>query len=179
MLGVPPASHATLAALVLAGIVVAAAAFVPLRARLGAAPPGKAALAAALVTVAAVPYAGWRIVEAVRFAHGLDAYERAAAGPIQAYLPGYLADGVARVVPRNATYATVVGDAVPYSTAQKAFPALVLDAAFPRVSAPPARAGWIVAWGAPPRRAAPVQRPVVVHPRQGNLPPVVVARAAR
>jgi hypothetical protein len=131
----------------------------------------------AAVTLGAGPFLAWRIVEDVRYTTSLDAYERSAAGPIQAFLPGYLLDGVDRALPRDARYATVVGDSVPYETARTAFHALALTSLFPRVSVARPRPGdWIVAWGVDPSTVAPVTGSRVVRPRTGPLPPIRIAR---
>jgi hypothetical protein len=179
VLGVPSASAPTLAALFLSGFLVGAIAWsIGGRRR----PQGLVERAVAVACAAAVvslPYVGWRIVEDIRYTHRLDPYDRRAAGPIQAYLPGYLADGVAAVVPRDDTYATVVSSTVPYATARKAFPSLVLTTLFPRVSAPLRKAQWVVDWGVKPSGFAHVGRIVVASPQRGPLPPIYVARLRR
>lgn len=179
MLGVPSGVGAIGAALIALGaIAVACAWLVRGRPRLWRSLDGVAVIALA-ATAAATPFLVWRIAEDLRYTTGLDGYEQSAAGPIQAFLPGYLADGAARIVPRDATYATVVGGAVPQATARKAFPALVLARLFPRRSTSVAKADWIVAWGIDPRRVAQVGAVRVAHPAQGPLPPVLVAQVRR
>ena len=53
---------------------------------------------------------------------------------MQAYLQPYLLDSVVRIIPPGDTYATAVGDAVPYSAARAAFPSLALQTLYPRIS---------------------------------------------
>lgn len=180
MLGVPSGVGAVGAALLLLGGVGAVVVWLALGRRPPLVPSLDGAATIALAaTLAAGPFLVWRIVEDVRYTKRLDPYERTSAGPIAAFLPGYLADGAARIVPRDATYATVVGDAVPDATARKAFPALVLSRLFPRRSTSVADADWIVSWGIDPRRVARVNRVRLAHPAQGPLPPVRVARVRR
>jgi hypothetical protein len=134
----------------------------------------------AVTTLGAAPFLVWRIVEDMRHTTSLGAYERNAAGPIQAFLPGYLLDPVRRILPRDATYATVVGDKVPHSAARAGFPPLALTTLFPRLSVEdPRRADFVIAWGTDPRRLAPVSRVVVARGALGPLPPVVVATVRR
>jgi hypothetical protein len=141
---------------------------------------GGAAVAALVVAAGVVPLQVWRIAEDIRHTSQLDSFERAGAGPIQAFLQPYLLDDAARVLPRDATYAAVAGAGVPYPTARKAFPSLALDVLFPRVPrADPRSAEWVIAWGVDPRRLAEVEDVRVVTPRSGAYPPVVVARVAR
>ncbi|HZS62290.1 MAG TPA: hypothetical protein VFA43_23680 [Gemmatimonadaceae bacterium] len=180
MLGVPAASAATTALLVLCGLLLASALIVP--ARRFFRPSGNEewlVFCAVGVAVVALPWIGWRFAEDLSYTTKLDSYSAQSAGPIQAYLPGYLASDAAKVIPRSATWATAVGASSANPIAQKAFPALVLITLFPRPSAPPHEAGWIVGWGAPPGRVARVKDARVVHPRQGPLPAVVVAKTVR
>ncbi len=180
MIGVPAASAATTALLFAIGAVAVAVAAAALRRRRHGLPPEARLVAAAVaLSLVALPWVAWRFAEDLRTTTRFDAYERASMGPIQAYLPGYLVDGVRSRIPPGATWWADAGPAVPYSTARKAFPSLVLTTLFPRVSAPPRQASWIVAWGASPRAVRPVGRVRVAHPRQGPLPPVLVAKARR
>lgn len=180
MVGVPAASAATTALLVLAGLVAALVLARPAYRRFRPTGSEELLVAGALVVaVVALPWIGWRFVEDLSYTTKLDGYAARNAGPIQAYLPGYLADGAAKAIPPGATWATAVGGASANSIARQAFPSLVLVTLFPRASAPPSKAGWIVGWGAPPNRVAPVSRVQVVHPRQGPLPPVVVGKVVR
>lgn len=179
MLGVHSESVATLALLFGSGCILAAVLWL-----LGGRPAPRAleerALGVALAAVVlSLPYLGWRVVEDLRYTRSLDPYERAAAGPIQSYLPGYLVDGARRIVPPGATYATVVGRSVPYATARDAFGPLVLTTLFPRQSVRVRDAQWIVAWGVSPARVARVGKVLVVHRRLGALPPVFAARVRR
>lgn len=180
MVGVPAASAATTAALVLAGVLAASVLGAVLRRRLAPLRGEQRVVACAVaLTVVAVPWVAWRFAEDLATTTKYDAYERANLGPIQAFLPGYLLDGArARIGPGD-SWATVVGPSHANPIARQAFPALALASLFPRVSAQPAKADWIIAWGASPAGAARVERPVVVHPAQGPLPPVVLARRAR
>jgi hypothetical protein len=180
MLGVPSSPGPVGGALLVVGLFLAAVAALLVLRRRRVGLRDSALVVCAAATLGAGPFLVWRIVEDLRYTTGLDAYERQAAGPIQAFLPGYLLDGTRRILPRDATYAVAVGDEVPYPTARKAFPALALTSLFPRVSvADPARADWIVAWGVDPRHVARVTRVVVARPRTGPLPAVLVAKVRR
>lgn len=176
MLGVPTASASVLAALFALGIAIVAAAWIRDGRRRPSTPTDLAVAVAVAAAVASLPYVGWRFVKDVRYTTSLDPYERAAAGPIQSYLPGYLVDGARKVVPPGATYATVVGGSVPYADARDAFGPLVLTTLFPRQSVPVRDAQWIVAWGISPARVAQVGKVIVVQRRLGPLPPVFVAK---
>jgi hypothetical protein len=129
--------------------------------------------------VISAPYLVWRVVEDIRYTTRLDPYERQAAGPIQAFLPGYLVDGARTIVPPEDTYATVVGPTVPNAIARKAFPSLVLVSLFPRRSASRSDAQWIVAWGVPRQKLIRLGRVYVVHAALGPLPPVLAVRVRR
>jgi hypothetical protein len=157
------------------------AALALLRRRIATATRASAAAAVAIaLTVAAVPYVAWRFVEDLRVTTRLDAYGATAAGPIQAYLPGYLVDGAQRRIPRGATFATVVSPAIPWQPARAAFPALAMETLFPRVSvADPRSAGYVVTWGVAPGRVAPVSRTWVVRPRAGEYAAVYVGEVQR
>lgn len=147
-------------------------------------PPRDATTVAAhvclLVTLAAAPYVCWRFVEDLRVTTRLDPYERAAAGPIQAYLPGYLVDGAVAHVPLEATVAAVASPRVPWAPARKAFPALVLETLFPRRTvAHPRNADYIITWGVKPQAVAPVSRVWTARPRVGDYPAVYVGKVRR
>ncbi|MGZ4353416.1 MAG: hypothetical protein ACXVZ4_07715 [Gaiellaceae bacterium] len=180
MVGVPAASAATTLLLFvvgLAGVGLAAAVF---RSRLRGLPlDARLATAALGLSLVAAPWLVWRFAEDLRTTTRYDSYERANAGPIQAFLPGYLVDGARSLIPPTASWATAVGPSDADPIAQKTFPALALVALFPRVSAPPSSADWIIGWGVDPRRVARVGRVAVAHPRQGPLPPVLVAPRRR
>jgi len=181
VLGVPASLGAVGSALLVLAAVALAAALVLLRRRLAASPPPTAAAAVALaLTAAALPYVGWRFVEDLRVTTRLDAYERASAGPIQAYLPGYLVDGARNVIPAGASFATAVSPAVPWEPARAAFPSLALQTLFPRRSvSDPRAADYVVTWGIEPARVAPVSRTWTVRPRAGEYPAVYVGRVRR
>lgn len=182
MIGVPGTPGAIGWGLLLAGlfVVVLAAGFFRRRAGRGAVGGKDAALFCLIVTAAAVPYLVWRFAEDIRYTTQLDAYEARSAGPIEAYLPGYLADGAARYVPRNATYAVVVGAGIEWPQAKAAFPALVQQALFPRHSAAkPRDADYVVTWGVRPEAAVRVKTVWTVHRRFGSYPAVFVGQVTR
>jgi hypothetical protein len=160
---------------------IAAALFVLWRLR-GRRPSGTAELWAAtalLAVVASAPYLVWRVVQDLRTTTAMTAYDRTVAGPVQAYLQPYLLDSVTKIIPPGDTYATAVGDAVPYGVARQAFPSLALQTLFPRVSVAPAQADWIVAWGVDPRSVAHVGGVIVARPASGVYPAVRVARVVK
>ncbi len=176
MLGVPASPGVAGWSLLAAGGLAAVVALLVLRRR-GALDAARVCL---VVTVAAVPYVGLRIGDDLRVTTRLHGYDAAAAGPVQAYLPGYLVDGARRLIPRDATYATAVGTQVPWSQARLAFPSLALQTLFPRISvADPRRADYVVSWGLRPGRVATVSRVWVVRPRRGPYPAVYVGKVAR
>ena len=181
MLGVPPSPGVFGGVLLGLGVVVAAFFIVLARARLRSLPPATAAAGVCLVvTVAAAPYLIWHVAEDVRHTGALSAYDAAVAGPVQAYLQPYLLDGVPRLVPRQATYATVVSGAVPYAPARAAFPALALQTLFPRRSVrDPRQADYVVSWGVRPEAVTPVRRVWRVRARSGPYPAVYVGMVAR
>jgi hypothetical protein len=180
MIGVPAASAATTALLFLVGIAaVVVGVFLLRRRAAGLTTEGRVVAAVLALSLVAVPWLAWRFAEDVSTTTGYDSYQRASAGPIQAYLPGYLVDGARSRIPAGATWSAAVGPGAGNAVARKAFPALVLTTLFPRVSAPAQTASWLVAWGVDPRRVARVSRVEVAHPRQGTLPPVLVAKARR
>ena len=90
--------------------------------------------------VAAAPYLIWRVVSDLRTTTAMTPYDRSVAGPVQAYLQPYLLDPVKAIIGPGDTYATVVGDGVPYQPAREAFPSLALQTLFPRISTTPAHA---------------------------------------
>jgi len=181
VLGVPGSPGASGWALLALGAFVAVAALIFLNRRLRREPPATAAgLICLVATVCAVPYVVWRIQEDLRLTTTLHGYSAEAAGPIQAYLPGYLVDGARRLIPRDATYATAVSSAVPWAPARAAFPSLALITLFPRRSvADPRQADYIVSWGIPPAQVAPVTRVWVAQARAGAYLAVYVARVRR
>jgi hypothetical protein len=165
-------------ALLAGGVVAAVLAFLMLRRRVGPMPAVVAFAAACLtLTVAAVPYVLWRFADDLRVTTKLHGYDAASAGPIQAFLPGYLVDGAQRYIPRDATFATAVGPGIPWAPARAAFPSLALTTLFPRHSvADPTRADYIVSWGVSPGRIAPVSRVWVARPRAGAYAAVYVGK---
>jgi hypothetical protein len=180
MLGVPGSPGTVGWALLLAGLLAAAASGYWRRRRLPREPIAAAAALSLFVTAAAAPYVAWRFVEDLRVTTKLDTYGATAAGPVQAYLPGYLVDGAPRRIPPHATFATVVSAAVPWQPAREAFSSLALQTLFPRVSVGDARsADYVVTWGIAPARVAPVSRTWVVRPRAGEYPAVYVGRVRR
>jgi hypothetical protein len=178
VLGVPASPGAVGWALIVVGLAGAVAASVAFRFRLRAAGPVAAAAGVCLlVTVGAVPYVVWRFGEDLRVTTGMHGYDDAAAGPVQAYLPGYLVDGAVRYVPRGATFATAVGSGIPWTAARAAFPSLALETLFPRVSvADPRRADYVVTWGIRPGRVAPVSQVWVARPKVGEYDAVYVGK---
>jgi hypothetical protein len=179
MVGVPSASAATVALLFLVGIVLIAAGLLLARRRLAGLQGVERIVAVAVVaSLLSVPLLAWRVVEDMRYTTGLDPYERANAGPIQAFLPGYLVDRANAVIPRSATWATGTGR-VSSSTAAAAFPPLALVTLFPRVSASPAAADWILTLGESPGAVAPVTRTLLLLPAAGQLPAARLGEAER
>ena len=179
MLGVPSRPGAAgLAALAL-GLAVAVALAWRLRARRPTEPADLLAALALLAVVGAGPYLVWRMVSDLRVTTAMTPYDRSVAGPVQAYLQPYLLDSAARIIPPGDTYATAVGDAVPYKAARQAFPSLALQSLYPRTSAAPGDADWIVAWGVEPGAVARVGHVIVARPASGVYPAVRVARVVR
>lgn len=180
MLGVPSRPDAVGFAALLLGVLLGAICAWRLRRR--RLEPSRvefhAALALLLITAAA-PYLVWRIVADLRVTTRMTAYDRSVAGPVQAFLQPYLLDSVVRIIPRDETYATVVGGSVPYHTARLAFPSLAVQVLSPRISTSVSRADWIVAWGSDPRSIAPVARVIVARRASGVYPAVFVARVRR
>jgi hypothetical protein len=178
VLGVPASPGALGWALILVGLLAAVGALVVLRGRLRSATPVVAAAGICLVfTAGALPYVAWRFAEDLRVTYRLHGYDAAAAGPVQAYLPGYLADGARQYVPRGATFATAVGPHIPWSQARAAFPALVMQTLFPRVSvADPHRADYVVTWGIRPDQVASVSHVWLARPKAGAYDAVYVGK---
>jgi hypothetical protein len=179
MLGVPGSPGAVGWALLLAGLLAAAASGYRLRARLPRDPVAAAAALSLLITAGATPFLVWRIAEDLRVTTRMTPYDRSVAGPVQAYLQPYLLDRVPSLIPVGDTYATAVGDSVRYYAARKAFPALALQMLFPRVSTTPDRAQWIVSWGVRPSEVAPVSKVVVARPASGLYPALYVGQVRR
>lgn len=180
MLGVPGSPGAVGLAAIALGLVAALVALALLRRRLRRENTATAAAVVALVVAgAAVPYVVYRIGEDLRVTTKLDAYSNAAAGPIQAYLPGYLVDPVRRLVPPGATYATVVSASVPYAPARAAFGSLALQTLFPRRSvADPKRADYVVTWGVAPSRVVRVRRQWIARKAFAAYPTLYVGEVA-
>jgi hypothetical protein len=181
MLGVPSSlGVAGLLALVL-GIVGGLCAVIMVRRRLRSLGLVEASAALSLLVVASsIPYVGWRFAEDLRLTTKLHGYDAAAAGPVQAFLPGYLVDGAQNVIPKNATYSVVVASDVPWPSARLAFPSLAMQTLFPRVSvSDPRVADYLVTWGIAPRRVAPVTETWVVRRQFGMYPAVRVGRVRR
>jgi hypothetical protein len=181
VLGVPASPGAAGWFLLAAGAAAAVVALFVLRRRAPQMPPTVAASAVAItLTAAMLPFVGWRFLEDLRVTTGLHGYDASAAGPIQAYLPGYLVDGAQRLIPRGATYATVVSRSVPWQPARAAFSSLAVQTLFPRRSVQdPQTADYVVAWGVRPTRVVRVTRVWVVRPRTGLYAAVYVGKVAR
>lgn len=179
MLGVPGSPGAVGWALLLAGLLVAAALGYRLRTRLPREPIPAAAAISLLVTLGAAPFLAWRIVDDLRYTTALTVYDRSVAGPVQSYLQPYLLDRVPSLIPADDTYATAVGPAVRYDAARKAFPSLALQTLFPRRSTTPERAQWIVSWGIRPDAVAPVTDVVVARPASRLYPALYVGKGRR
>ena len=179
MLGVPGSPGAVGWALLVAGLLAAAASGYRFRTRLPRDPVAAAAALSLLVTAGAAPYLAWRIVDDLRYTTKLTPYDRSVAGPVQAYLQPYLLDRVPSLIPVDDTYATVVGPSVRFYAARKAFPALALQTLFPRISTSPERADWIVSWGVQPGAFAPVSRVVIARRASKLYPTLYVGKVRR
>lgn len=182
MLGVPASYGALGWAAIFGGIALAVALGRLVRGRVPQDVAARAGVACLLVAVAALPYGIWRLGEDLRYTTRLHGYDREAAGPVQAFLPGYLLDNVLPLIPRSATYATLVGDGVPWPAGRAAFPALAVQKLFPRVSEPIERADYVVAWGVSTSelsRRAGGARVIVARPQVAQDPPVLVAEVRR
>jgi hypothetical protein len=137
----------------------------------------RAAAIALTLTAALGPYLVWRIVEDLRVTVAMSSYDRQVAGPVQAYLQPYLLDPVRDIIPPGATYAVATGARVRQQAARDGFAPLAMITLFPRRSvAEPGKADWVIAWGTPIRRVAPMSRVVVARPPQAGYPAVVVGR---
>ncbi|HVU77926.1 MAG TPA: hypothetical protein VHC67_10115 [Gaiellaceae bacterium] len=179
MLGVPSAPAATIAALFAAGFVLVGVCAFAERRRLLALRGIESVVAIAVIaSLVSAPLLGWRFVKDLRYTTSLDAYDRANAGPIQAYLPGYLVARAQSTIPPGGTWATRTGR-VSNSIASAAFSPLVLVTLFPRVSADPSAAGWILTLGALPGSVAPVSRTYLLRPAVSALPAARLGKAAR
>jgi hypothetical protein len=178
MLGVPASPGLLGWLLLVLGVAVAAGAAATQARRLRAMDlVTLAATVSLIVTAGALPYVSWRFVTDLRVTTRLHGYDAEAAGPVQAYLPGYFLDSARGLIPARATYATAVGESVPWARARAAFPSLALQTLFPRRSVDDLRrADFLVSWGIPPNRIAPVSRVWVARRRAGLYPPVYVAR---
>jgi hypothetical protein len=178
VIGVPGSPGAIGWGLLIAGVLAGAVAFPSVWRRVsGRGLVVDAALCCLVVTTAVAPYLVWRFVQDLRYTTRLDAYDAEAAGPIQAYMPGYLVNGAGRYVPRNATYSVVVGERVPWPQARAAFPALVQQRLFPRRSvADPRAAGYVVTWGVDPAAVVDVKRVWIVRRRYGSYLAVYVGQ---
>jgi hypothetical protein len=180
VLGVPSGFGVTGAACLLCGLLIAAIAAWRRRASIPSDLTGRAATVCLVLTMAAVPYFAWRIVEDLRVTTAMTSYDLSVAGPVQAYLQPYLLDPVARIIPPNATYATVEGPGVPYAGARDAFASLAMITLFPRKAvADPRQADWVIAWGAKLRGVVPVSGLTVARPAQAGYPAVLVGRVRR
>jgi hypothetical protein len=180
MLGVPGAPGVLGWFLLVLGLVVSAVVCMLLRRRLVNAPlPVAVAWVCVVSTCALLPFIAHRFDQDLRVTTGLHGYDRAEAGPVQAYLPGYLVDRARGLMPVDATFATAVSSAVPWEAARGAFPALAMETLFPRVSVKvPAQADYVLTWGIRPARVVKVTRTWVVRPRAGAFPAVYLARVA-
>ncbi|HEY7398856.1 MAG TPA: hypothetical protein VH538_11180 [Gaiellaceae bacterium] len=178
MLGAPASPGVVGWALIAVGLVVGVAVLVRMRGVLGRQVPSvAAAIIALVVTAAATPYVVWRITEDVRYTTSLHGYDRAAAGPVQAYLPGYLVDGAARLIPRTASYATVVSPSVPWLPARTGFGPLTMESLFPRRSVANARdADYLVTWGVRPASVVSAARVWTLRKAFGQSPTIYVAK---
>ena len=136
-----------------------------------------AAVVALIVAIGAAPYIVWRIVEDLRYTTALGTYDATFAGPVQAYLPGYLLDGAARLIPTGSTYATVVSPTVPWAPARTGFGPLAMNVLFPRRAvADPRVAAFVVSWGVAPRQVTTPERIWVLRKASGAAPAIFVAR---
>lgn len=179
MVGVPSASAATAALLLLLGLLIVAIGVYLGRRQLRQLRGVDRFVAIVVVaSLVSLPLLAWRVVEDMRYTTALDPYERANAGPIQAYLPGYLVDRAKTAIPADGTWATGTGR-LSNSIAASAFSPLVLVELFPRVSADPAAAGWILTLGEQPGAVAPVSRTLLLRRAVAELPAARLGEASR
>lgn len=178
MLGAPASPGAVGWALIAFGLIAALAILVRTRGAIRRLAPSAAAAIVALIVVAgATPYVVWRIADDLRYTTTLHGYDAEAAGPVQAFLPGYLLDGASQLIPAAATYSTVVSPRVPWATARSAFGSLAMESLFPRRSVADARAAdYLVAWGVRPGSVAPVRMVWTLRKAFGESPAIYVAR---
>lgn len=164
-----------------AGALAALAVCSALRSRLARLPaPVAASVVCLVVSCALVPFVARRFVQDMRVTTRLHGYDAAAAGPVQAYLPGYLVDGAKPLIPRGATFATVVAPGIRWAPARAAFPSLAMQTLFPRISvASTARADYVVTWGVLPGRVVPVSHSWVARRRAGAYLAVYVGKVRR
>jgi hypothetical protein len=180
MLGVPSSPGLVGLALLAIGLAGAAVALARLlRRRAGMELEDLAASICSIATIAVLPFITWRFVEDMRLTTGLHGYDAAAAGPVQAYLPGYLVDNARALIPAGATYATAVSDSVPHASARKAFPSLALITLFPRRSVPLREADYVLTLGVAPSALVPVTRTWRARGPIGNLPAVLVGKVRK
>lgn len=181
MLGVPASPGAVGWLLIALGGVVIVVGLGLARRALGRADlPAAASTLALIVAVGSAPYIVWRIVEDLRHTTQLGAYDAKFAGPVQAYLPGYLLDGAPRLIPPSATYATVVSPTVPWAPARVGFGPFAMQILFPRRAvSDPRAADFLVSWGVAPGRVTSTSRIWVLHRASPATPLVYVARVSR
>jgi hypothetical protein len=180
MLGVPASPGMLGWSLLALGIVVSVAFAVMRRRRLARLPPPVAAAWLCVVsTCAFLPFIAHRFQQDLRVTTGLHGYDRAAAGPVQSYLPGYLVDDARGLMPVDSTFATAVSHKVPWEAARAAFGSLAMETLFPRVSvAVPARADYVLTWGIRPATLVKVSRTWLVRPGGGVYPAVYLGKVA-
>ena len=136
-----------------------------------------AGIVALIVATGSAPYIVWRIVEDLRYTTALSTYNAEFAGPVQAYLPGYLLDGATRLIPPASTYATVVSPKVPWPPARSGFGPLAMNVLFPRRAvADPRIADYVVTWGVAPGQVTTPRRTWVLRRASGMTPAVFVAQ---
>lgn len=180
MLGVPSSPGMVGFALLALGFVFAVVALAALvKRRAGRQLEDLAATACLIATIGVLPFIAWRYVQDMRLTTRLHGYDAAAAGPVQAYLPGYLVDNARALIPLHATYATAVSQSVPYASARAAFPSLALITLFPRRSVPVRNADYVLTWGVAPSDVALVTRTWLARPRVGPLPAVRVGKVGK
>jgi hypothetical protein len=140
------------------------------------------AIAGALVvsSLAVAPVTAWAVISDLQAADKLTAREAERIGPEEAGVDTAVIDGVAQLVPENASYALVFGDRVDPDRAL-VFRLWALSALLPRVAvADPESADWIVGWGVSPRDlGVTVGRVRALRPRGRSDPPVYIGEARR